>query len=127
MRFVKGRTLSEAARDYHAKRLAGQADALGLPALLNAFVMVCNTVAYAALAWVLHRDLKGQNVILGDFGEVVVLDWGLAKLVGRPDGGRPGPRSFSTRPAPTTATRCMARRWAHRRTWRRSSLPAGST
>jgi PAS domain S-box-containing protein len=86
MRFVKGRTLSEAARAYHDKRLAGQADALELPALLNAFVTVCNTVAYAHSRGVIHRDLKGQNVILGDFGEVVVLDWGLAKLVGRPEG-----------------------------------------
>jgi PAS domain S-box-containing protein len=86
MRFVKGRTLSEAACAYHDRRRAGRADALELPALLNAFVTVCNTVAYAHARGVIHRDLKGQNVILGDFGEVVVLDWGLAKVVGRPEG-----------------------------------------
>jgi serine/threonine protein kinase len=56
---------------------------LGLVPLLNAFVTVCNTVAYAHSQGVIHRDLKGENVVLGDFGEVVVLDWGLAKLVGR--------------------------------------------
>jgi PAS domain S-box-containing protein len=86
MRFVKGRTLSEAAHAYHDKRRAGQEDALEWPALLNAFVTVCNTVAYAHSRAVLHRDLKGQNIVLGDFGEVVVLDWGLAKVVGRPEG-----------------------------------------
>lgn len=81
MRFVKGRTLTEAARAYHQKRLAGQAESLDFLTLLNAFVTVCNTVAYAHSRGVIHRDLKGQNVVLGDFGEVVVLDWGLAKLV----------------------------------------------
>jgi serine/threonine-protein kinase len=91
MRFVKGRTLSEAARAYHDKRRAGQEDTLEWPALLNAFVTVCNTVAYAHSRAVLHRDLKGQNVVLGDFGEVVVLDWGLAKVVGRPEGETDAP------------------------------------
>jgi PAS domain S-box-containing protein len=83
MRFVKGRTLNDAARAHHQKRAAGQADSLEFSTLLNAFVVVCKTVAYAHSRGVIHRDLKGQNVIVGDFGEVVVLDWGLAKLVGR--------------------------------------------
>ncbi|HZY90897.1 MAG TPA: serine/threonine-protein kinase, partial [Gemmataceae bacterium] len=91
MRFVKGRTLSEAARAYHDRRRAGAAEALELPALLNAFVTVCHTVAYAHARGVIHRDLKGQNVILGDFGEVVVLDWGLAKVLGRPEGAADAP------------------------------------
>ena len=83
MRFVKGRTLSEAARAWHQTRVELRRELLDLVPLLNAFVTVCNTIGYAHSRGVIHRDLKGQNVVLGDFGEVVVLDWGLAKLVDR--------------------------------------------
>src|SRR5262249_14553993 len=82
MRFVRGKTLSEAIRAYHKKRSAGEVDSVGLVELLTAFVGVCHAVAYAHSRGVIHRDLKGQNVVLGDYGEVIVLDWGLAKRVG---------------------------------------------
>ena len=89
MRFIKGRTLSEAACAFHTNRKAGQFHTLEWSTLLNAFVTVCNTVAYAHSRGVLHRDLKGQNVNLGNFGEVEVLDWGLAQLVGQAEGEPP--------------------------------------
>jgi len=85
MRFVQGDTLTEATRIYHNRRRANEPVALDLLRLLNAFVNVCQAVAYAHSQGVLHRDLKGSNVVLGAFGEVIVLDWGLAKLLGTPD------------------------------------------
>ena len=82
MRFVKGRTFTEVIRDYHHKRAADQVDVLDLHKVLGAFVSACQAVAYAHARGVIHRDLKGQNIVLGDFGEVMVLDWGMAKMVG---------------------------------------------
>jgi serine/threonine-protein kinase len=53
--------------------------------LLSAFASVCLTIDYAHQRGILHRDLKPENLMLGDFGEVYVLDWGLAKIRGTPD------------------------------------------
>jgi PAS domain S-box-containing protein len=77
MRLVKGRTLTEAIKSHHKRR--GGSETSELVRLLNVFVSVCQTIAYAHSRRVIHRDLKGDNIILGDFGEVIVLDWGLAK------------------------------------------------
>jgi serine/threonine-protein kinase len=85
MRFIRGRTLSDAVADYHHKRADGQAGWGDLLALVQAFLGVCQTVAFAHSRDVIHRDLKGSNIVLGEFGEVILLDWGLAKLVDRPD------------------------------------------
>jgi serine/threonine-protein kinase len=85
MRFLKGRTLTEAVKSYHQQRTAGRTGPADLRELLMALVGVCNAVAYAHSRGVLHRDLKPSNIILGDFGEVMILDWGLAKIVGAVD------------------------------------------
>jgi serine/threonine-protein kinase len=87
MRLVRGRTLGEAIREYHRKRQAGTAGPLELRGLLTAFVAVCQAVAFAHSRQVIHRDLKPANVVLGDYGEVVVLDWGLAKVLGATEEG----------------------------------------
>ncbi len=91
MRFVRGRTLSEAVKDYHRRLEDGTTGPLELRQLLDAFVDVCNAVAYAHSRGVIHRDLKGANIVLGDFGEVMLLDWGLAKVLGQPGTDKPVP------------------------------------
>ncbi|MEZ4391516.1 MAG: serine/threonine-protein kinase [Polyangiales bacterium] len=50
--------------------------------LLNAFVQVCLAIDYAHARGVVHRDLKPANIMLGEFGEVQVIDWGVARLLG---------------------------------------------
>src|SRR4029079_1869485 len=82
MRFVRGRTLFDAIREYQQSVSDGARDERRLRELLDALVSVANTVAYAHSRGVAHRDLKGHNVVLGPFGEVLVLDWGLAKIFG---------------------------------------------
>jgi tetratricopeptide (TPR) repeat protein/tRNA A-37 threonylcarbamoyl transferase component Bud32 len=90
MRLVRGRTLGEAIKEYHRKRRASEAGPLDLRGLLTGFVSVCQAVAFAHSRKVIHRDLKPANVVQGDYGEVVLLDWGLAKVLGAADEGAAG-------------------------------------
>jgi eukaryotic-like serine/threonine-protein kinase len=58
----------------------------GLQRILRAFAEVCLAVELAHVRGIVHRDLKPDNVLLGDFGEVYILDWGVAKILGEDDG-----------------------------------------
>jgi tetratricopeptide (TPR) repeat protein/tRNA A-37 threonylcarbamoyl transferase component Bud32 len=91
MRFVEGDSLREAIEQFHrgAPSLTESERMLMLRQLLKRFVDVCEAVAYAHSRGVLHRDLKPANVMLGKYGETLIIDWGLAKAVGRGEDARP--------------------------------------
>jgi serine/threonine-protein kinase len=81
MRFVKGDNLKHAVDRFHESRKGF--DTVEFRQVLRRFLDVCNAVAFAHSRGVLHRDLKPGNVMLGEFGETLLVDWGLAKVVGR--------------------------------------------
>ncbi len=80
MKLVRGRSLLEIFDDLRAKDPAAEKK-YTLGKLLNVLVGMCNALAYAHTMGVVHRDIKPANIMVGDFGEVYVMDWGLAKLL----------------------------------------------
>ena len=100
MRFIEGDSLKQAIERFHDSSGHSQEeprayDSLAFRQLLRRFVDVCNAIAYAHSRGVLHRDLKPANIMLGQYGETLVIDWGLAKATGRSE---PGVDSASASP-----------------------------
>jgi len=81
MRFLGKQTLQDAIVEYHERREDGDDNPMLIRGLLTAFVSVCQAIGHAHSRKVIHRDLKPENVAIDSFGQVIVIDWGLAKVI----------------------------------------------
>ena len=107
MKEVLGRTLRETIRMVHSSGGQPSDGVWTFRRVVDSFLTVCEAVAFAHQQAVVHRDLKPSNVMVGDFGQTLVMDWGLAKALGAPELEEPpseeqeplAPRSWSGAPS----------------------------
>jgi serine/threonine-protein kinase len=81
MKRLEGRDLRTILMDLSARKRDIEAQ-FPLPRMIDILIDACQTIGYAHNQGVIHRDLKPANILIGEFGEVTVLDWGLAKVRG---------------------------------------------
>jgi len=84
MKLVRGRPLSDVVKALRGGDTATLAE-FPLDRLLQVFMKVCDALSFAHAHSVIHRDLKPENIMLGQFGEVLVMDWGLARILNQPE------------------------------------------
>ncbi|MBP9891919.1 MAG: protein kinase [Planctomycetes bacterium] len=86
MKYVRGKTMAARLREIRKDdSLSEEQKNAERLKLLDAFVAMCNAIAFAHSRGVIHRDIKPENVMLGDFGETMLLDWGLARVKNQRD------------------------------------------
>ncbi len=107
MKFVKGVTLRQILEQL-AKGDAATIKEHSLAALLTILQKVCDAMAFAHSKGVIHRDLKPENIMIGKFGEVLVMDWGLAKILGQAESASKNDSDVISASETATATKTMA-------------------
>ena len=90
MKFLGKKTLHDAILEYHERRAEGSDDPMQIRRLLNDFVSACQAIGHAHSRHVIHRDLKPENIAIDSFGQVIVIDWGIAKVIGEVNPGDSG-------------------------------------